>query len=33
MSSLYLRLLLVIVGVSLLAVIMVAFISSRATTT
>jgi len=33
MSSLYLRLLLVIVGVSLLAVIMVALISSRATTT
>ena len=32
MSSLYLRLLLVIVGVSLLAVIMVALISSRATT-
>lgn len=33
MSSLYLRLLLVIVGVSLLAVLMVALISSRATTT
>ncbi len=33
MSSLYLRLLLVIVGVSVLAVIMVALISSRATTT
>jgi len=33
MSSLYFRLLLVIVGVSLLAVIMVALISSRATTT
>src|ERR1700730_6631746 len=33
MSSLYLRLLLVIVGVSLLAVIIVALVSSRATTT